>query len=119
MTTIPICGLSVAEFRELHGFSPHAYESWKKRGLAPRETLFPGTNITRIMPGDYEAWVKRVQRPDVQMAEAQRRKVEGMRRGKLALKSPNHPMNLIRNLQQPPSPPRKKQKPSPQTEAAE
>jgi len=96
--TIPICGLSVREFCEAHRFSAKQYESWKKRGLGPRETLFPDTNVRRIMPADYEAWLARVQRPDVQMAEAMRRTAASKRYGKLALKSPRHPMNLIRKV---------------------
>jgi len=95
---IPVCGLSVAEFCKEHRFSVKQYESWQKRGLGPKETLFPGTNVRRIMPADYEAWLARVQRPDVQMAEAQRRTAASKLYGKLALKSPRHPMNLIRKV---------------------
>jgi hypothetical protein len=95
---IPACGLSVAEFCAEHGFSDKQYKSWQERELGPRETLFPGTNVTRIMPADYEAWLKRVQRPDVQMAEALRRTANAKRYGKMALKSPNHPMNLMRKV---------------------
>lgn len=93
--TIPVCGLSVKEFCELHGFSAKAYKTWQERGLGPRETLFPGTNVRRIMPDDYQIWLKRISKPDVQIAEAQRRTAAAKRYGKLALKSPNHPMNLM------------------------
>jgi hypothetical protein len=95
---IPACGFSVAEFCAEHGFSLKQYKSWQERGLGPRETLFPDTNVRRIMPPDYAVWLKRISKPDVQMAEAQRRTAAAKRHGKLALKSPNHPMNLIRKV---------------------
>jgi hypothetical protein len=97
---IPACGLSVAEFCQIHGFSRAQYKNWQRKGIGPRETLFPDTNVRRIMPKDYEDWLARVQQPDVQLAEAMRRTAAQKRYGKLALKSPRHPANLMQQVLQ-------------------
>src|SRR5262245_11832839 len=87
--------------REEHGFSLDAYKTMKKHNLAPQETLFPGSRVRRITPDDYAEWLKRIQAPDIQMAEAMRRRERAQRFGRKALSSPDHPMNVLARLTKP------------------
>jgi hypothetical protein len=94
---VPYCGLTTTEFRH-DGLSPAGYKSLQKQNLGPKETLIPGTQERRIMPADYEDWIKLIQAPDTQLTEALRRLKAARRRGLIAAKSPTHPSNLLRSL---------------------
>jgi hypothetical protein len=96
--SIPFCGFSIPEFCKEHGYSPAQYKTMRAKGLAPAETAFPGTNIRRVMPDAYAAWLKLINQPDIQMAEALRRSAAAKRYGKLSLKSPDHPTNVWARL---------------------
>jgi hypothetical protein len=90
MSSIPPCGYSISEFRGLHGYSEATYKSLKKAGLAPRETLMPGTIFARITPQDYEAWLKLISDPDCQLKEFLRRREKQAAWGRKASQSPGH-----------------------------
>lgn len=95
--TIP-CGLSVIEFREKYGLSKKAYETMQSRGLGPAETLFPESNVRRILPPAEAEWLALVNSPDVRVAEEERRRAVARRCGLAALRSPDHPANIHRRF---------------------
>jgi hypothetical protein len=113
MSTIPIGGLSVEEFRAEFHLSYAQYKNLQDKGLGPRETLIPDSRVRRILPPDYADWLKRIKNPDIQLAEVLRRQKIHRQMGRAALKSKNHPSNLLRGLRaddlpkpKPPKPPK-------------
>ena len=95
MSTIPL-GLSIPEFRAKYGISKKAYETMQSKGLGPQETVFPESNVRRILPPAEAAWLELIHRPDVKTAEAERRREVAKRRGLAALASPHHPAHIYR-----------------------
>jgi hypothetical protein len=94
MSSITPCGYSIQEFRALHGYGEKAYKALKKAGLAPRETLIPGTIFARITPDDYAAWLKHVSQPECQLKEFLRRREMFAAHGRKASQSPTHPAQV-------------------------
>jgi hypothetical protein len=92
----PAGGLSIPEFRAKYGLSKAQYETMQEKGLGPKETLFPESNVRRILPPAEKAWLELINRPDIQMAEAKRRTAIARRCGLAALQSPAHPANIYR-----------------------
>jgi hypothetical protein len=90
----PPGGYSLAEFRELHGYSERTLNDLRKRGLAPKETLLPNSKYARITEADYLAWLEVISQPDNQVEEYLRRRKFHEAAGRTSLKSPGHPANV-------------------------
>jgi hypothetical protein len=91
---IPPGGYSLAEFRELHGYSERTLNALRKRGLAPKETLLPNSKYARITEVDYLAWLEVISKPDCQLEEFLRRRKFYEETGRTAAKSPGHPAQV-------------------------
>ena len=92
--SIPPGGYSLAEFRELHGYSERTLNALRKRGLAPKETLLPNSKYTRITEADYLAWLKVISQPNCQLEEYLRRRKFYESMGRTSAKSPGHPAQI-------------------------
>jgi hypothetical protein len=88
--SIPPWGFSIPEFLTLNGYSKGTYKALHKAGLAPRETLMPGTLFARITADDYAAWLKQISDPDCQLKEFLRRREMQQAWGRKAARSPGH-----------------------------
>jgi len=87
------------KFCAAEGISLLTYKLLHLNKLAPEERIIPGTlSVVDITPEAYARWRKMVQQPNSKAAEIIRRGKIARRRGLLATKSPNHPVNLIKKL---------------------
>jgi hypothetical protein len=92
--SIPPCGYSIPEFREIHHYGASTHKALKAAGLAPRETVLPGSMYARITPDDYAAWLKLISSPDCQIAEVLRRHALCVANGRKSARSPGHPSQI-------------------------
>ena len=95
--------MTPAEWRWKRRVSKSSHYELKKRGLAPEETIVPGTKIARISPDADRRWEARMAR----LAETEAARLEAVRRrelasvaGRIAAESPRHVSK--RQKQQPP-----------------
>jgi hypothetical protein len=91
---IPPGGYSLAEFRELHGYSERTFNDLRKRGLAPRVTLLPNSKYARVTEADYLTWLEDISKPDCQLNEYLRRRAFYEATGRASIKAPGHPANV-------------------------
>jgi hypothetical protein len=69
------------------------YGTLKKRGLAPTETVYPGSRVVRVSAAAERAFDERMAelaQSEAGQLEAARRREIAARAGKLSIKSPNH-----------------------------
>jgi hypothetical protein len=92
--SIPPGGFSIPEFRSEHGYSEATHNSLKKANLAPKETMLPNSKYSRILPADYEAWLKLISAPDCQLKEFLRRHEQYSAQGRKAAQSTGHPAQI-------------------------
>jgi hypothetical protein len=92
--TIPPSGYSVPEFRAIHHYGERTYKALKAAGLAPKETLMPESQFSRILPEDYAAWLKLISKPDCQLKELVRRQERYSAQGRKASQSAGHPAQV-------------------------
>src|SRR5215831_9271250 len=95
---IPPCDISRIEFCADQNITLETYVKLKKHNAAPEERVVPGTKLERITPAAYRAWLTMLKQPDSKAAQILRDAAAARRRGLLSLKSPNHPMNLLKEL---------------------
>ena len=106
------CALSITDLCYLDGISVYTYNSLRKRGLGPKETRYPGTQIVRISPEARREWHARLEQRDAQKQierERKRRTDIAQRAGKLAVQSPKHPRTGAKPTKRGPGRPRNPQ----------
>ena len=96
--SVPPCDISRGEFCTFQNIPLETYLKLKNHNAAPEERVVPGTKLERITPAAYRAWLTMLKQPDSKAAQILRDAAAARRRGLLSLKSPNHPMNLLKEL---------------------
>jgi hypothetical protein len=96
--SVPPCDISRGEFCTYQNINLKTYLKLKQHNVAPEEYRIPGTKLERITPAAYRAWLTMVKQPDSKAAQILHDAVSARRRGLLSLKSPNHPMNLLKEF---------------------
>ena len=95
---VPPCDISRGEFCTFQNIPLETYLKLKQHKAAPEEYRVPGTKLERITPAAYRAWLTMSKQPGSKAAEILYKAIAARRRGLLSLKSPNHPMNLLKEL---------------------
>jgi hypothetical protein len=93
---VPPCDISRIEFCADQNIDLKTYLKLKQHNAAPEEYRVPGTKLDRITPASYRAWLTMSKQPGSKVAQILQDAVAARRRGLLSLKSPNHPMNLLK-----------------------
>jgi hypothetical protein len=103
--------LSITDFCYVEGVSTYTYnQTWRKRGLIPEETRYPGSQIVRITPQARREWRERFKQQEIQdqiKRDRERRTAIAKNAGKVAVKSRKHPRTGAKQSAEPPSAPKR------------
>src|SRR5262245_43066191 len=102
--------LSITDLCYVKGISTYSYNGLRKRGLGPKETRYPGSQIVRITPQARQEWAKLLEQESIKKQierEREQRTAIAKNASKFAVKSPKHPRTGAKQSAEPPSAPKR------------